>query len=493
MSDITVFAAKKIITMDPNCPVATHVAVKDGRILAVGGADCADPWGTVVHDHTMADAVLMPGLVEGHAHMMSGAMWRYAYVGYHDRIDPQGKMWHGLSDVDAVIARLRDYAEKLEPDEPLVAWGFDPIFLDEERLNKTHLDQISKTRPIAIIFSNFHLMCVNSASLALAAYDAGTNAEGVMKGPDGTPNGELQEMAAMFPVMRRLGIDFRGLSQDPSSIRSYAEVAKRAGVTTATDLYSQMQDEDLEVMLTITGAPEYPLRIVPAIGADGDPVAVAERALAMRARSTDKLRLGAVKLMTDGAIQGWTARVKWPGYVGGQPNGIWNTAPEQIAALCLEMQRRGVQMHIHVNGDEAAEVTLDALEAAARASVVGPPPCLAALPDDDTRAVCPRCGIGCVLQYLCQSHLLFRRQACRDDDRTRPGGAYGRCAQRFGSGYAYRAPFGRAGDAFGADLYRMVCGEPPNHVGRNAGCRAMHHRARSALCHYDGGCVYPQA
>ncbi len=367
MSDITVFAAKKIITMDPNCPVATHVAVKDGRILAVGGADCADPWGTVVHDHTMADAVLMPGLVEGHAHMMSGAMWRYAYVGYHDRIDPQGKMWHGLSDVDAVIARLRDYAEKLEPDEPLVAWGFDPIFLDEERLNKTHLDQISKTRPIAIIFSNFHLMCVNSASLALAAYDAGTNAEGVMKGPDGTPNGELQEMAAMFPVMRRLGIDFRGLSQDPSSIWSYAEVAKRAGVTTATDLYSQMQDEDLEVMLTITGAPEYPLRIVPAIGADGDPVAVAERALAMRARSTDKLRLGAVKLMTDGAIQGWTARVKWPGYVGGQPNGIWNTAPEQIAALCLEMQRRGVQMHIHVNGDEAAEVTLDALEAAARA------------------------------------------------------------------------------------------------------------------------------
>jgi len=87
----------------------------------------------------------------------------------------------------------------------------------------------------------------------------------------------------------------------------------------------------------------------------------------LRARSTDKLRLGAIKIMTDGSIQGWTARVRWPGYVGGQPNGIWNTSPAEIHALVLEMQARGIQMHIHVNGDEAAEVALEALAAAARA------------------------------------------------------------------------------------------------------------------------------
>jgi len=82
--------------------------------------------------------------------------------------------------------------------------------------------------------------------------------------------------------------------------------------------------------------------------------------------STDKLRLGAVKLMTDGSIQGWTARVKWPGYVGGQPNGLWNTPPELIYELVEEMQRAGVQMHIHVNGDEASDVSIDAIEAASR-------------------------------------------------------------------------------------------------------------------------------
>ena len=82
--------------------------------------------------------------------------------------------------------------------------------------------------------------------------------------------------------------------------------------------------------------------------------------------STDKLRLGAVKLMTDGSIQGWTARVKWPGYVGGQPNGLWNTPPELIYELVEEMQRAGVQMHIHVNGDEASDVSIDAIEAASQ-------------------------------------------------------------------------------------------------------------------------------
>jgi len=120
MGDITVFKAKKIITMDLNKPQATHVAVRAGEILAVGDADCADPWGPVIHDDSLADTVLMPGFIEGHAHMMAGSMWRYAYAGYHDRTDPKGKLWKGLTDIDAVIDGLTEYAETLDPEEPLV-------------------------------------------------------------------------------------------------------------------------------------------------------------------------------------------------------------------------------------------------------------------------------------------------------------------------------------------------------------------------------------
>ncbi|HKK97068.1 MAG TPA: amidohydrolase [Marivita sp.] len=368
MSEIRVFEAKQILTMDPTVPEATHVAVRDGRILAVGDARCADEWGAVTHDTSLADTVLMPGLVEGHAHMMAGAIWDYVYCGYHDRIDPEGTLWDGLSSLEAVIDRLAKIEATLPEGAPLIGWGLDPIFLPGDRLGRVHLDTVSSTRPIAILFSNFHLMCVNSAALELAGYSQSTNVEGVVKGADGAPTGELQEMAAMFPIMRRLGIDFRALSQKESAIRSYAQVATRAGVTTVTDLFSQLEDEDLDVMLAVSGEDAFPLRIVPALAASGDPKALADRALALKARSTSKVRLGAVKLMTDGSIQGWTARVKWPGYVGGQPNGIWNMAPEQIKSTCAGLHAAGVQMHIHVNGDEASEVVIDALSDAMRSA-----------------------------------------------------------------------------------------------------------------------------
>ena len=87
MSHITVFEAKRIVTLDDTCPSASHVAVRDGRILAIGGPDCADPWGSVQHDTRLADTILTPGFVEGHAHMMAGSIWRFAYAGYHDRIE----------------------------------------------------------------------------------------------------------------------------------------------------------------------------------------------------------------------------------------------------------------------------------------------------------------------------------------------------------------------------------------------------------------------
>ncbi|MEM1163207.1 MAG: amidohydrolase [Pseudomonadota bacterium] len=365
MTETTLFHARKIITMDPNCPEATHVAVRGGRILAVGGADCADPWGGADLDDSLADHVLMPGFVEGHAHMMAGAMWRYPYVGYHDRIDPQGVLWPGMSRIDEVINRLkRADGAMQDPDTPLFAWGFDPIFLDTERLNKTHLDAVSATRPVVVQHSNFHLLTANTAALNLAQYSRETNIDGVAKGPDGELNGELQEMAAMFPLMRRVGVDFRSLSAHPDTIDQFGWVCRRAGVTTITDLHAALPDDDVAALAKATSR-DYPVRIVPMLGAAMmPPKDVAPRALELTKKSTDLMRLGAVKLVLDGSIQGYTARLRWPGHVNGAANGLWVIAPEQAEELIHSCHENHVQMHIHTNGDEASVVAIDALERA---------------------------------------------------------------------------------------------------------------------------------
>lgn len=367
MAKITVFKAKKIITMDPNHPEATHVAVQDGRILAVGGADCAAQWGDFEIDSRLADTVLMPGLVEGHAHVLEGAIWSFPYVGYHDRTDPQGKLWKGITNLREFAVRLKEAAARLAPGEPLIAWGFEPIFLKDERLNRYHLDDIAGDRPVVVLFVSAHVMCVNSAALALAGYDRDTEVEGVVKDNDGEPTGELMELAAMFPVKRRVGFDWRDLTKKEPALRAYGESAKRAGVTTAADLFAAHTPAEVETIQRVTNDPDYPLRIVPALGAIGGTAEeIAARAKEMKEYSTDKLRYGSVKLMTDGSLQGWTVRIKWPGFVNGKPNGIWNTAPEQIYELCEVMQREGIKMHIHTNGDEASEVAIDAIGAAMR-------------------------------------------------------------------------------------------------------------------------------
>ncbi len=365
MKDITVYAARKILTMDPNRPEATHVAVREGRILAVGNLEEVSGWGPHMLDTSLADKVLMPGFVEGHCHLPAGGIWRYLYTGYHDRIDPHGKLWTGIKNIEGVITRMREADAILDRDAPLVAWGFDPIFLGDRRPTNLDLDQVSAERPIVLIHSNFHVVTVNSAALRLANYTANADIEGVVKHADGSPNGELQEMAAMFPVLRRTGVDFRELARHREELLAFGEVCKRAGVTTATDLFSALPDEDVNTLTEVTGEDAYPVRIVPALNSLSMPAdEVVARALTLRDRSTGKLRLGAVKVMTDGSIQAFTARLLWPGYYNGAPNGIWNIAPEQLDVLVEKLVAAGLQMHIHTNGDEATEVTLDAIEKA---------------------------------------------------------------------------------------------------------------------------------
>lgn len=385
-----IYSARKIITMDPRRPVASHLAVRDGRILAVGDLETVSSWGPAVVDDRFADKVLMPGLVEGHGHMMTGGIWRYAYVGHIDRTSPDGRRWPAVRDNDAVVARLREAAAAMPAGEPLLGWGLDPLFLKGARLSRRELDAVSTERPVAILHSNGHLMTVNSAALGLVGYDRDTRVTGVAMGEDGLPSGELQEFAAMTPVMRRLGFNMDAISNGSAAVLAYAETARRAGVTTLADLGRTLSPADVEGLLAITGGDGFPVRLAPTLIAHYKPAAeLIADALAFRALSTDKLRLGAVKIVVDGSIQGFTARLKWPGYYRGEDHGIWNVAPDTLNSLIDALNAAGLHIHVHVNGDEASEAALDAFERA-----------LASHPRPDHRHTLQHCQLADTAQYL---------------------------------------------------------------------------------------------
>ncbi len=366
----TVYPARKIITMNPMQPEATHVAVRDGRVLAVGDLERMKAWGAFDLDMRFADHVLMPGLVEGHCHLKEGGMWALPYLGWFDRRDPQGKLWAGLRSMDAVVARLREIDAQLSvagqpADEPIIAWGFDPIYFGGERMTVEHLDRASATRPIVVAHANGHLMNVNSTMLRLAGITRDTEIEGVMKFANGEPNGELQEPAAMFPVVRKVGNAGLLAPMDEAGMQGFAAIARLQGVTTATDLVNKLTEADCAVLERACADEDYSVRILPAFqafhGTHGAQQG-AEHVRALMARNTDRLRYGLVKMMLDGSIQGFSARLRWPGYYNGAPNGIWVTAPAQYEADFETYHRAGLTIHTHTNGDEASEVALDAIE-----------------------------------------------------------------------------------------------------------------------------------
>ncbi len=365
MDRTTVFAARTIVTMNPARPRATHVAVRDGRILMVGDEGDMQSLPGARHDDRFADKVLLPGFVEGHAHIMEGTLWAAPYVGAFDRRSPDGTLHVGLRSTSAVIGRLQEIAASLPDDgSPLYAWGFDPLHVDGAALTRHDLDRVSATRPVMVHHASLHITNVNSLVLEKAGFDAGTNIGGVPKLADGTPTGELQGLAARLRVFRLLGFNPLTGSLDAAALRRYAAAATLQGITTITDLHSDLPDETVAVYRDITTM-DLPIRLVPALAsATHAPVDGVAKIARLKSFNGERLHFGLVKLVVDGSIQGFTARLKWPGYHNGAANGLWYVAPEDLDRIVETYHVAGVQLHLHTNGDEATEAVLDAVEKA---------------------------------------------------------------------------------------------------------------------------------
>lgn len=371
--ETVVYRARRILTLNPSRPEATHVAVRDGRILAVGSRDEMAGWGSMRADERFADAVLLPGFVEGHSHLSEGVFWRYLYCGYHDRVDPDGRRWAGVKSIEALVERLREFQKTLAAAEapgtapaPLIGWGFDPIYFGDRRCSRQDLDAVSPERPIAIMHASGHITNANTAALRAADYLHTRHTHpGVLLGPDKLPNGELRGPDAFSPVLMAVGVDRAATAGDEVALKAFGRSAVRVGVTTATDLATPLPDSAIDEMLRVTGAADFPLRVVPAMHVRGQTAERAiERARDMQARSTNQLRLGRVKAHVDGSIQGFSARLRWPGYYNGAPQGLWYIEPEYLRHVFGLALRHGVQMHVHTNGDEAIDLAIDTMAAA---------------------------------------------------------------------------------------------------------------------------------
>ena len=370
-SDITLFKARRVITMNPSRPYATHVAVRDGRVLMVGTQAEFDGL-DAVPDQRFQDKIILPGFVEGHAHVMEGTLWRQTYVGAGDRRSPDGRRVPGLRDIGAVVARLSEADRSIaDPDQLLYGWGFDPLHLGGERLTRHDLDRVSTRRPVMVHHASLHITNVNSLLLKMAGFDAATSISGVPKLPDGTPSGELQGIAARLRLFRGLGYNPMSGNLDAADVVRFGSAAQLQGITTIADLHNDLTEASVAVYRSAC-VDGLPVRIVPALASVScTPEEGVSKIGRLSAATTDRLRFGIVKIVVDGSIQGFTARLLPPGYHNGAPNGLWYVAPDDLDRIVGVYHAAGIQLHIHTNGNEATEAALDAVE---KAQIADPRP-----------------------------------------------------------------------------------------------------------------------
>ncbi len=371
--------------MNPRRPEATHVAVRDGRILGTGTLDDLAGWGGHEVDERFADKVIAPGFVEGHCHSWEGSAWEDTYLGFFERTAPDGVVHPGLKSINEAVERLRAAAAaEAGPDGAVMGWGFDPIFFGGRRMVAADLDRVSAARPVIVAHQSGHIINVNSETLRRAGITRDTNVQGLVRDVGGELTGELQGPALRSIVYRTLGRD-RFLDMGKSdSLWRFARSARRAGVTTATDLANELPEATVASQVAVTADEDFPLRIVPAFfWAARPPDEGVEWVKSLVPRGHERLRYGLVKLVLDGSIQGFTARMKWPGYYNGHENGLWYIDPDDLPRVLGTYHRAGLQVHVHTNGDEATEVAIDAIEAVLRER-----------PDPDARFTLQHCQMA---------------------------------------------------------------------------------------------------
>lgn len=375
---ITIFPARKVITMHPERPEATAVAVMDGRILGVGDAKAlaedVRALGQSVVDDSFADKILMPGIVEAHTHLVIPALeYDNHFVSQVPWPDPAGGFFPTYPDKAAVLQRLRELDAQLPPGALL--WG--THYDDNEAggyLHRDELDAISTERPILVSNMVFHRFWGNTRLLEMTGVlgeDPLPSCLGLDE--DGRPNGTLVEGRG-FLIAARACPEILDLTME--KLRRIMPLFRRQGVTTVTEMTAGSRPSlsaELELFQQLLEVEDHGLRCVSyphmhrLAEREGSVEAAVARLEYLMAVGSDRLRVGGAKLYHDGSIISHTCPVDWPGYWDGTPPPHMQYSPEEIRRFILELHKRGISAIVHTNTNLAVETVLSAVaEAQAR-------------------------------------------------------------------------------------------------------------------------------
>ena len=392
-----IFTNGSIHTQDPGHPLVHALGVHGGRIVSVDEQLPREAFDRVVN---LRGATVVPGFHDAHCHL---SLLGEALV----QVDVSPRAAPTMAEL---LERIGAAARDSEPGEWVMGQGYDQNYLDGHHPLAVELDAVAPLNPVWLWHNSRHMAVANSAAFAVAGYPgrAGfTVPEGgrVPLDDDGSAQGLLEETARALVSDHLPAKTTRAVAEQ---IGAAGDVAVAAGITSITEpglgapahlgqsptdiaAYQLARDEGL-LRVRATVMP-YLTTLHPV---DPTGLTVAEPYphegqgfgldLGIRSGMGDEwLRIGAVKVLSDGSLIGRSALMT-VGYepetspaddalsAEGEPHscaaeenlGYLQFPREWLEARLVAAHENGWQLAVHAIGDGAVDVVLDIIEEAQR-------------------------------------------------------------------------------------------------------------------------------
>jgi len=347
----------KIITVDEDFNIAEAVAVKDGKIAAVGTSEDLKAWkGEKTDVIDLEGKTVLPGLIDTHLHMVGTGM---ALAQINCRTPPM----HSISDMAEAV---RKKVAEAKPGEWILGRGWDQAKLSDHRdPNRWDLDEVSPDNPVWLTRTCGHIAVVNSRALEIGGVSKDTPQPvggHIVKDENGEPTGLLQEGPAMDLV--RKYVPAQSLESTAEAIKTASRAFSEVGMTGAIE--AGIGPLEMRAYQKVANEGELTVRVNMMLRgwtSEESAEESAERIMDFPMATgygSHLLRFLGLKLLIDGGIGGRTALLREP-YEDEEDNYGILTMPEE------DLQRRvdagnlaGMMVGTHCAGGKSMDIVLKA-------------------------------------------------------------------------------------------------------------------------------------
>ncbi len=354
----------KVVTVDERFSVTEAVAVKGGKIVAVGTSSniLANEQGSATRVIDLKGKTVLPGLIDAHVHPLDAGLSEFR------------RKLPALDSISAIQSYILDRAKVTPKGEWIIIPRTLPPRLKEMRM-PTRMDlDVVKEHPVA--FDGSYVWSANSLALKISNITAQTpNPPGgeVVKGPDGEPNGILRNASGLLKGAQKAEVftEEEKIAALEGILQKYAE----SGLTTVWERFVE-NDEDYSMLKTLKDRKGLPVRVVMTWRINSArPVEEVQAEIRKRNwmsnQGDDMLRFSTLKITLDGGQSVGTAYQRMPyGPFGKQLYG--QTDPDARGTLFVDGEKlfqiystareKGWQLTAHAQGGAAIDTLIDVFE-----------------------------------------------------------------------------------------------------------------------------------